>query len=264
LKIRRLAIAGVAVFAAAGLMAGCASKNGTTASASPSVKPSPTVAPKVALLASATSLASSSYKFTVKSAGLNGDGAADPANKMVKATATGQMNGVTIKLDFIQISNDLYAKLDLGPLTSTLGIQTDKYYHADASKLSASPGSSLPFGDSGQPIDAAGMLAGINDVQTTDGKHFTGTIDATKMTGDFAPDSDALKKAGDKAKSIPFTATLDDQGRLTDLNVNGSSIDPALAIEVSVTDYGSATGITKPDSSQVIEAPDSVLQFLQG
>jgi len=84
------------------------------------------------------------------------------------------------------------------------------------------------------------------------------------MTGDFAPDSDALKNAGDKAKSIPFTATLDDQGRLTDLNVNGSSIDPALGIEITVSDYGSATGISKPDSSQVVEAPDSVLQFLKG
>jgi hypothetical protein len=262
LKIRRLAIAGVAVFAAAGLMTGCASKNGTGASASPTPKPSPTVAPKVALLASTKSLATSSYNFTIKSAGLNGSGSADPTNKAAKASATGQTSGVSLKVDFIQVGNDLYAKLDLGPLTSQLGIQTDKYYHADASKLGDS--TNLPFGDTGQPVDASGLLAGVNDVQTTDGKHFTGTIDATKMTGDFAPDSDALQKAGDKAKSIPFTATLDDQGRLTDLNVNGSSIDPALGIEVTVSDYGSAASISKPDSSQVVEAPDSVLQFLKG
>ena len=262
MKIRRLAIAGVAVFAAAGLMTGCASKNGTGASASPTPKPSPTVAPKVALLASTKSLATSSYNFTIKSAGLNGSGSADPTNKAAKASATGQTSGVSLKVDFIQVGSDLYAKLDLGPLTSQLGIQTDKYYHADASKLGDS--TNLPFGDTGQPVDASGLLAGVNDVQTTDGKHFTGTIDATKMTGDFAPDSDALQKAGDKAKSIPFTATLDDQGRLTDLNVNGSSIDPALGIEVTVSDYGSAASISKPDSSQVVEAPDSVLQFLKG
>jgi hypothetical protein len=262
LKIRRLAIAGVAVFAAVGLMAGCASKNGTGASASPTAKPSPTLAPKEALLASTKSLATSSYKFTLKSAGLNGTGAADPANKMAKATATGEMDNVSLKVDFIQVGNDIYAKLDLGPLTSQLGIQTDKYYHADASKLGAS--TNMPFGDNGQPVDANGLLAGLTDVKSTDGKNFTGTIDASKMTGDDAPGSDALQKAGDKAKAIPFTATLDDQGRLTDLNINGSSIDPQLAIEVTVSDYGSATGITKPDSSQVIEAPASVLQFLGG
>jgi len=262
LKIRRLAIAGVAVFAAAGLMAGCASKNGTGASASPSAKPSPTVAGKAALLASTKSLATSSYNFTIKSARVDGTGAADPTNKMAKATATGTMNGMSLKVDFIQVGNDLYAKLDLGPLGNQLGVQTDKYYHADATKLGDT--TILPFGDTGQPVDAAGLLSGVNDVQSTDGKHFTGTIDATKMTGDFAPNSDALKNAGDKAKSIPFTATLDDQGRLTELNVNGSSIDPALGIEITVSDYGSATGISKPDSSQVIEAPDSVLQFLKG
>ena len=262
MKIRRLAIAGVAVFAAAGLMAGCASKNGTGASASPSAKPSPTVAGKAALQASTKSLATSSYNFTIKSAGLTGTGAADPTNKMAKATASGTMNGMSLKVDFIQVGNDLYAKLDLGPLGNQLGVQTDKYYHADATKLGDT--TILPFGDTGQPVDAAGLLSGVNDVQSTDGKHFTGTIDATKMTGDFAPDSDALQKAGDKAKSIPFTATLDDQGRLTDLNVNGSSIDPALGIEVTVSDYGSAASISKPDSSQVVEAPDSVLQFLKG
>ena len=262
MKIRRLAIAGVAVFAAAGLMAGCASKNGTGASASPSAKPSPTVAGKAALLASTKSLATSSYNFTIKSARVDGTGAADPTNKMAKATATVGMNGMSLKVDFIQVGSDLYAKLDLGPLGSQLGIQTDKYYHADATELGDS--TNLPFGTTGQPVDASGLLAGLNDVQSTDGKHFTGTIDATKMTGDFAPNSDALKNAGDKAKSIPFTATLDDQGRLTDLNVNGSSIDPALGIEITVSDYGSATGISKPDSSQVIEAPDSVLQFLKG
>ena len=262
MKIRRLAIAGVAVFAAAGLMAGCASKNDTGASASPSAKPSPTVAAKTALLASTKSLATSSYNFTIKSARVDGTGAADPTNKMAKATATVGMNGMSLKVDFIQVGSDLYAKLDLGPLGSQLGIQTDKYYHADATELGDS--TNLPFGTTGQPVDASGLLAGLNDVQSTDGKHFTGTIDATKMTGDFAPNSDALKNAGDKAKSIPFTATLDDQGRLTDLNVNGSSIDPALGIEITVSDYGSATGISKPDSSQVIEAPDSVLQFLKG
>lgn len=262
MKIRRLAIAGVAVFAAAGLMAGCGAKNGTGASASPTAKPSPTLAPKEALLASTKSLATSTYKFTIKSAGLTGNGAADPTNKTAKATATGQMDGVSLKVDFIQIANDLYAKLDLGPVTSQLGIQTDKYYHADASKLGDA--TSMPFGDTGQPVDANGLLAGLNDVKTTDGKHFTGTIDATKMTGDEALDSDAVSKAGDKAKSIPFTATLDDQGRLTDLNVDGSSIDPQLAIEVTLSDYGSATGISKPDASQVTEAPDSVLQFLKG
>ena len=78
---------GVAVFVVAGRMAGCASKNGTSASAEPTAKPSPTLAPKEALLASTKSLTTSSYKFTIKSAYANVSGAADPTNKLAKMTA---------------------------------------------------------------------------------------------------------------------------------------------------------------------------------
>ena len=263
MKIRRLAIAGVAVFAAAGLLAGCGAKKGTDAAASPTPKasPSPTLAPKDALLASTKSLATTSYNFTIKSDSLNGTGSADPVKKAVTLQAIGQQNGVSVKLDFIAVVPDLYAKLDLGGLNSQLGIQSDKYMHVDSTKLGANP--SLPIGIDGDPAHVAGILAGLNELKTTDGKTFTGTVDATKMTGDGAPDSGAVQKAGDKAKAIPFTAVLDDQGRLTDLKVDGASIDPKLAIEVTFAGYGSAKNIAKPDASQVVEAPDSVLQLFK-
>jgi hypothetical protein len=262
LNIRRAALVGVAVFAAAGLMAGCASKSGTNAAASPSPSPSPTVAPKDALLASIKPLATTSYKYTIKSADFTGTGAADPANKLVSLTATGQQENVSIKLEFIAVGTDLYAKLDFGPLSGQLGIQTDKYMHIDATKLGAKP--SLPIGISGDPVNAAGILAGLNEVKTTDGKTFTGTVDATKMTGDNVPDADVVQKAGDKAKAIPFTAVLDDKGRLTSLKVDGASIDPQLAFETTISDYGSSPGITKPAAAQVVEAPDAVLKLFQG
>jgi hypothetical protein len=264
LNIRRAAIAGVAVFAAAGLIAGCASKNGTNAAASPTAKasPSPTLAPKEALLASIKPLTTTSYKYTIKSADFSGNGAADPANKLVSLTATGTQDNTTIKLDFIAVGTDLFAKLDFGPLSGQLGIQTDKYLHIDATKLGAKP--SLPIGISGDPVNAAGILAGLNDVTTSDGKTFTGTVDATKMTGDNVPDSDVVQKAGDKAKAIPFTAVLDDKGRLASLKVDGASIDPQLTYETTISDYGSAPGITKPAAGQVVEAPDAVVKLFQG
>ena len=263
MKIRRLAVAGVAVFAAAGLLAGCGAKKGNDVAASPTAKasPSPTLAPKDALLASTRSLATTSYKFTIKSDALNGTGTADPTKKSVTLQAVGQEQGTSIKLDFVAVAPDLYAKIDLGPLGAQLGVPSDKYLHIDATKLGPNP--SLPIGIDGDPAHVAGILAGLNDVKTTDGKTFTGTLDATKMTGDSAPDSDAIQKAGDKAKAIPFTAVVDDQGRLTDLKVDGASIDPQLAIEVTFAGFGSVAGIAKPDAAQVVEAPDSVVQLFK-
>ncbi len=263
MKTSRLAIAGLAVFAVAGLVAGCGAKNGTTAGASPTAKatPSPALAPKAALAASILPLATSSYQFTITSAALTGNGAADQATQAATLTATGTAEGVSIKLDFIRIGNDAYAKLDFGGLNGQLGIQSDKYLHLDVTKLGASP--SLPLNLTGSPVDLAGLLTGVNDdVKTTDGgRTYTGTIDLTKATGDNVPDADVLKNVGDKAKAVPFTAKLDDQGRLSDLKIDGSAIDPQLSFETSITGYGTAANVTKPDDSQVVEAPDSVLKL---
>jgi hypothetical protein len=261
MKIRRVAVAGVALFALAGLVGGCATKNGTNAAASSTPAASPTLAPKDALLASTRSLASASYKFTIKAAGLTGSGSADGANSLIQAAITGQEQNVSIKMDMIVVKTNLYLKMDFGPLNSAVGIQPDKYMHLDGTKLGAN--STLPLGTSKEPVDAAGLLAGLTDVKTTDGKTYTGTVDLTKVTGDNAPDADALKKAGDKAKSVPFTAVLDDRGRLTDLKIDGASIDPQLAFEATFSDFGKASGVTEPDSSQVIEAPDSVMKMFQ-
>jgi hypothetical protein len=258
LKTRRLAIAAVAVFASAGLLAGCGAKSGTTAAASAS--PSPTLAPKDALLAAARPLATSSYQFTIKSDKANGSGAVDALNAVAKLNASAEQDGISAKLEVIRIKTDLWAKVDFGALNAAAGIQPDKYAHIDLSKLQ---NPDLPFDLKGDPLDVAGLLAGVNDVKTTDGKTYTGTVDLTKMTGVTAPDPDAIQKAGDKAKSVPFTATVDDKGRLNDFKVDGASIDPALALEISFSNFESAANVSAPDDADVIEAPASVLKIFQ-
>lgn len=259
MKTRRLAIAAVAVFATAGLLAGCGAKSGTSAAASAS--PSPTVAPKDALLAAAKPLATSSYQFTVKSPDANGSGAVDALNAVSKLDATVTSDGATVKLNLIRIKTDLWAKVDAGALNTVAGIQPDKYEHIDLSTLK---NPNLPLDvTKGDTLDIAALLASVNDVKTSDGKTYTGTVDLTKMSGVIAPDSDTIKKAGAKANAIPFTATVDDKGRLTDLKIDGSSIDPSISLEVSFSNFESAANVTAPDDSEVVEAPAGVLQMFQ-
>src|SRR5262249_15878342 len=112
LKTRRLAVAAVALFAAVGLAGtGCSSKNSST-NAAAGTQPSPPLAPKDALLASTKSLASTSYRFTIKGSGLTGQGAADPATKAAAMTMSGTEGGVSMKMDFVAINTDVYMKLD--------------------------------------------------------------------------------------------------------------------------------------------------------
>jgi hypothetical protein len=253
------------VFAVVGLVAACDPKNGTTASASPTAKASPSPAPKAVLAASIQPVEESSYQFTITSAAFTGEGARDVQDRVATITGTEVANGVSIKLDYIRFDDDAYLKLDFGALNSQLGIQSDKYTHLDLSKVTGKAMVGLPVNLTGAPIDLGGLASGLNDdVQTTDGKTYTGTIDLTKATSSITPDANLLRNIGDKAKSVPFTAKLDDQGRLADLKSDGGSIDPKLAFQMAVTGYGTATDVTKPDASQVVEAPDSVLRIFGG
>jgi hypothetical protein len=259
LKTSRLAIAGVAVFAVVGLVAACDPKHGN-AGGSPTVKASSAPAPQAAVAASIEPLGTSSYRFTITSAAFTGEGSRDVPDRVAKVSGIGMADGVSMKIDFMRVGDDAYAKLDFGALNSQLGIQSDKYLHLDLSRLSGA--ADLPLNLTGAPIDLNGLLIGLNnDVKTIDGKTYTGTVDLTKATGGIAPDADVLGNVGDKAKSVPFTAKRDDQGRLTYLKIDGGLIDPHLAFEVAVTGYGTATNITEPDASQVLEAPDSVLKI---
>ena len=261
MKTRRLAVVTVALFAAVGFAAtGCAKlSSGTNAAAS--TQPSPTLAPKDALLASTKTLASTSYKFTIKASGLTGQGAADPTTKAVAITMSGTEGGVSVRMDFVAINTDVYMKIDFGALNRQVGVDPAKYLHLDATKLGSN--SNLPVQPGGDPVEMNRILAGLVDVTTTDGRNFTGTLDLTKATGSSTLDAAAVAKAGDKAKTVPFTAVLDDNGRMTDLKIDGSGVAPALGIEVSFSDFGTAANVTKPDASQVVEAPDAVAQMFK-
>jgi hypothetical protein len=261
LKTRRLTVATVALFAAVGLAGAGCGKTGSSTNVAASTLPSPTLAPKDALLASTKTLASTSHKFTIKSSGLTGQGAADPAAKAVALTMSGTQSGVSVKMDFVAINTDVYMKIDFGALNRQVGIDPAKYMHLDATKLGSN--SNLPVQPGGDPVEMNGILAGLVDVTTTDGRNFTGTLDLTKATGSSTLISAAVAKVGDKAKAVPFTAVLDDNGRMTDLKIDGSGIDPALGIEVSFSDFGTAADVTKPDPSQVVEAPDALAQMFK-
>lgn len=264
MKIRRVAIVGVAVFALTGTVAGCTTKNGTSAAAnstpSASPSPSPTPEPENILHAAAKSLATQTYKFSVQADGLTGTGSADGANDRMHAAFSGQEQNVSVAMDIIVVNFDVYLKIAPGPLATALGVPSNKYVHIDATKLGDN--STLPIFPGRGPLDAAGLMASMV-VQTTDGKSFSGTVDLTKATGDDAPASALLEEAGDKAKSVPFTATLDNQGRMTHLKIDGSAIDPQLVWDATYSDFGTAAAVTPPDSSQVVEAPDAVMKMFQ-
>ena len=104
------------------------------------------------------------------------------------------------------------------------------------------------------------MLTGLLSVKRTDARHYTGSIDLSgvQSTSSLIPTGSALGAAGD---DVPFTATLDKKGRLTDFHVAGPS---ALSFDFGISDYNAAAPVNRPNDNQVVPAPAAVYSILDG
>jgi hypothetical protein len=266
-KTRGLAPVGLVVLAAGLAIAGCTSTGTTTAtsSASPSASASAgSAAPagaRDALLASIDPLTKTSYKYTLTTAGLTGQGANDPANKKATLSLTGQQQSNSVTIEVTTIGTDMWMKLNFGTNNNNLNISTDKWFHVDATKLGANP--NLPVDPNGA-ANTANLLTGAVDVQSSDAHHFSGTLDLTKGTTTGMLGQADVERLATKLKAVPFTATTDDQGRLSNLKIDLSTVDPTLAaVQTAFSDYGTTVTANRPDPAQVVEAPDSVYQLFK-
>ena len=150
---------------------------------------------------------------------------------------------------------------DFGSANSTLKISTDKWFHIDATKLGANP--TLPVDPNGGANTAA-LLKNAVDVKQTDGTHYSGTVDLTGGSASTPLGQPDLDRLGQKAKAVPFTATVDSQGRLTEVKLDFPAVDPQIpAVTSTYSDYGTTVTVTKPDPAQVQEAPDTLYQIFK-
>lgn len=268
MRIRRMAAIGLVA------MTGLALTACTTAASTPTTGPSGSVdasgptgiaqVPGALALGSAlTKIGATSYNFTIKQGGgLDGHGSVDPTAHNVQIELTGQQDGANVDIQALQVGTDLYAKFDGGALINgQLGLDPSKWFQLDQSKLTGAD--AKPFdATSGDALNVAGLMAGLGGVRQTDPTHLSGTVDLTKATGVNAPSNDDLKTGGDAAKTTPFTATLDDQGRITELNVNADGFDKSMSFDVTFSSFGAATPVTAPAAADVVPAPAAFYNLL--
>ena len=62
---------------------------------------------------------------------------------------------------------------------------------------------------------------------------------------------------------MPFTATVDDQDRLTALTIDLTGIDAQLGtLKTTYSGFGTPVTVAAPTAAETVEAPDSLLQIL--
>ncbi len=257
----RLAAAGLGVLASLTFLSACTAKPAAT----------PPAAPKPALEIlndAATKTKGQSFKYTVTYGDmLTGDGARDAtgANTQRNVTVKTGTTGLTIAAKVLHVGDKVYAKLDLGALGSLvpgLGGIGDRWLMVDLTKLNANglAASLIPNADS-STIDA--YIKGVVSAENVSATEIMGTVDITKSAPVALPASE-LNKLTAEQKVVPFTATLDDQGRIIKTVVSMPAIAgyPAAALTTSYTDYGATITIAVPAPAETVAAPDTVYLFL--
>ncbi|SCG66196.1 hypothetical protein [Micromonospora coxensis] len=273
MTIRRFS---AAVFAATLLTPGLAACNSTGtgeagASASPTVSgsasPGATGAvsgdAKQALLNSTNEIRKGNFRFAMSGAGSTAEGQVhEPSQSAEMRVMIGDASSdLMMKLDLIHYKPDSWVKLELGgsSANSVPGVQKlnlGKYQHLDQTRIKGNKALGFDF----EKIDPAGsevLTQGVTEVRQTGEGSYAGTLDVSKAAEAGSVDQSVITALGQQAKSVPFTAKLDPQGRLSEMVVQipAAGRNAAQEIKVTYSDYGNATAAQKPPADQVVEAP---------
>jgi hypothetical protein len=254
-KNYRAAALGVGFVASLAFVAGC---QGTTSPSpgSSAASPTPTRPAIDELTAAATKLSASTYKYSVKSGGTALNGSADPAGRSAKIVLS-QVDGQTrATADIVLIGTDYYARLTGLALP---GLNTTKWYHLDGTKVKSL--TAFGIGELTDPAGALQLVKQATTVEKVGDRSFKGTLDLNKAAAGIR-DMD-VKQLGDKAKNIPFEATVDGEGRLATMTftVPASGSSQAIPVDIAFSDPGAKVDISKPPAADVTEAPGFVYSF---
>jgi hypothetical protein len=212
-----------------------------------------------ALGAAAAQLGTTSFKITVTAGpGVKLTGLIDPPGN--KGTSTLALTGSNADLHVktLLVDQDLYVQI---PGITKSGTWT----HVDVSRLPEGANVGLRPNQI-DPANTAEVLTSTTDVQQVDSRSYQGTLDLTKVAGITGVDKVTVDNLGAAAQNVPFTAGLDDQGRLSALTiqlpaVNGKQSPP---VEVLYTEYGTPVTAERPPAGQIVEAPAELYANLGG
>ena len=198
----------------------------------------------------------------------SGQGAIDAPKKQAYVKMVSTDPDAKFAMEVLLIEPDAYVKMDMGELAKLPGMQQlngKTWMHIDRAKVKDAASLGLAA-DETDMLDLKALLQSAQSVQPAGDHKYSGTLDLTKGEDSPITDEDVVKALGDKAASVPFTATLDAEGRFTELliDVPAAGDKKAHQLKLTVTKYGTVTMPAKPTGKAVIEAPANVYDIFNG
>ncbi len=244
-------VLGVALLAAAAFaVTGC----GVTGTGTPSTPVSSQAPVKAAAKDAFTAAVKKTNSTTSKQelsmqgvATMSATGANDPTAQKLSMEMDMTVPGAgTLKMSCVSLGGDVYFKM-----TGVPGMP-QQWMKVKADQIKA--GSSLDLKSASDP---SRTLDSVVTIEWDGDNAFKGTIDATKNPNVGA---DAVKQLGDKAKSVPFTATINAEGYLTGMSLDMNSIQAGLGtMKTTYSAFGQPVTVTAPPASDVVEMPPALL-----
>jgi hypothetical protein len=115
--------------------------------------------------------------------------------------------------------------------------------------------------------DVAGVKYLFQAVETAtkvaDGR-YAGTLDLNRASAASITEQKTRDALGARAKSVPFLATLDAEGRVTDVAVSVPPVGSAKSLtpKMRFREYDTAPAITAPAKSEIAETPAAAYEYL--
>ena len=203
------------------------------------------------LAAAAKKLEAQSLRIALAMPGaMDVSGVADATNGRADLTMKGGQNGNSRELRMLLVGTDYYLQI-VGPEAAGLGLGDGEWLHLDASAVPVDS----PFNPK-KIVDARTFLGGMAKVEKVGAGSFKGVLDL----GTFEAGSTvAPASPGPDAEQVPFTARVDDQGRLTEVVVDTGALNEpgaaGTAMKAQYSDFGAPVTVEAPAKDKVREMP---------
>jgi hypothetical protein len=258
----------VAVLAMSVVLAAGCSAGGNKSTKTPEAKVSASAAAASSAAAAATvdlnaavqELAKTSYRYTMKAGDASGSGSVDPVAKQSSMTIVVAAEGQEFRTDVLIIDPELFAKISGLPLP---GVDGKKWLRIERNRIKSF--SALGINDIDDPTGVKTLAKSIGTIQKTGERSYKGTLDLSKGSAAFGLDEAAVRQLGEKARAIPFEATVNAGGKLATwkMTIPAFGAEKETTFELTYTDHGGTFGLKKPAAAEVVNPPDAVYEMLQ-
>jgi len=262
MRVFRILAALITVFGVVAPVSGCGSGPGgagaTVAGTTPSASAPLSVPgdPKEQLAAGIRALNSATFRVagsqTLRNAATKTEGVADPARRAMRITQVVGTAGSVNRADTVMLGTDLFIRYDKSVLP---GIQPGKWTHVDGRRVKSAQ--SLGVGGSDDMSGKRELVELLTSAERVGPRELRGTADLTKSRSLRAAPVDVF---GDAARSVPWQARFDEQGRLIWLSstipANGDR--PPYTDEFAYSGIGEPVTVERPPARDTVEAPESL------